>query len=87
LISQFRRTKQFKKDVKRMLKRRKKIERLLFVVSELLEGRRLAAKYKDHALKGQYEDWRPNIKIMLSKVNTKINGTVTLSLIGSWFML
>ena len=41
-----------------MLKRGKDIEDLLFVVNELLEERKLAAKYKDHALKGQYKDKR-----------------------------
>jgi mRNA-degrading endonuclease YafQ of YafQ-DinJ toxin-antitoxin module len=33
-----------------MLKRGKNLEDLLFVVNELLFERKLAAKYKDHAL-------------------------------------
>lgn len=51
---QIRRTFQFKKDVKLRLKRGKDIERLLFVVQELAEGRLLASQYNDHLLKGQY---------------------------------
>ena len=54
-----RRTNQFKKDTKRMLiKRGKALEALLFVIDELVEQRELAAKYKDHALKGQYRNKR-----------------------------
>ena len=53
-----RRATQFKKDVKRALKRGKDLEQLLFVVNELAKGRKLAAKYKDHPLKGQYKDKR-----------------------------
>ena len=51
---QIRRTFQFKKDVKLRLNRGKDIERLLFVVQELAEGRVLASQYNDHPLKGQY---------------------------------
>ncbi len=49
-----RRAKQFKKDVKRMLKRGKELEQVLVVVQELAEGRPLAKQYSDHPLKGQY---------------------------------
>lgn len=51
---QIRRTTQFKKDIKRMLKRGKDLERLLNVVQELAEGHTLDAVYLDHQLKGQY---------------------------------
>ena len=53
-----RRTSQFKRDTKRMLKRGKALDDLLFVIGELVEQRELAAKYKDHALKGQYKNKR-----------------------------
>jgi len=52
------RTNQFKKDAKRMLKRGKDIETLLFVINELVEQRELSFKYKDHALIGQYKNKR-----------------------------
>ena len=53
-----RRTSQFKKDVKRMLKRSKDLEKLLLVVQDLSASRKLSAKYKDHPLKGQHRDKR-----------------------------
>ena len=53
-----RRTNRFKKDAKRMLKRGKDIEALLFVINELVEQRELSAAYKDHALIGQHRDKR-----------------------------
>ena len=55
---QIRRSTQFKRDVKRAIKRGKDIEQLFFVVKELAEDRRLAAHYQDHPLKGQYKDKR-----------------------------
>ena len=53
-----RRTSQFKKDVKRMLKRGKDLEKLLLVVQDLSARRKLSVKYKDHPLKGQHRDKR-----------------------------
>ena len=53
-----RRTTQFKKDVKKLLKGGSDIEKLLFVVNELAEGRELAAKHQEHSLKGTYKDKR-----------------------------
>lgn len=53
-----RRTTQFKKDVKRVLKRGKELDQLLSVVQELAEGRPLAEQYADHPLKGQYSGKR-----------------------------
>ncbi len=49
-----RRTTRFKKDVKRVLKRGKDIDQLLFVVQELAAGHLLAKSFVDHPLQGQY---------------------------------
>jgi len=53
-----RRTTQFKRDVKRQIRRGKDVEKLLMVVNELAEGRKLAPHYHDHPLKGIYKDKR-----------------------------
>ncbi len=53
-----RRTSRFKKDVKRMLKRGKDLDKLVFVVQELSEERKLLARYRDHPLKGRHRDKR-----------------------------
>jgi mRNA interferase YafQ len=53
-----RRTTQFKKDVKGILRSGKDIEKLLFVIKELAEGHSLPEKYHDHQLKGTYKDKR-----------------------------
>ena len=53
---EIRRSTQFKKDVKRALKREKDIEQLLYLIEELAESRDLAARYQDHSLKGKYKD-------------------------------
>jgi mRNA interferase YafQ len=53
-----RRTSQFKKDVKRMLKRGKDLEKLLLVVQDLSARRKLPARYQDHPLEGQRRDKR-----------------------------
>ncbi len=53
-----RRTSQFKKDVKRMLKRGKDLEKLLLVVQDLSASRKLSTRYKDHPLKGQHRNKR-----------------------------
>ena len=55
---QIRRSTQFKKDVKRVLKRGKELEQLLNVVQTLAEGELLDAAYLDHPLKGQYHGKR-----------------------------
>ena len=55
---QIRRTTQFKKDIKRVLKRGKDIEQLLAVVRHLAEGYPLDALNCDHPLKGQYHGKR-----------------------------
>lgn len=53
-----RRTTQFKKDVKRMVGRGKDLEKLLAVIEELAEGRKLAPQYRVHSLKGKYKNKR-----------------------------
>jgi len=58
MMYQIRRTTQFKKDIKRVLKRGKDIEQLLAVVLHLGEGDTLDAVYCDHSLKGQYHGKR-----------------------------
>ncbi len=52
------RTSQFKKDVKRLIKRGKKFEDFKEVISKLSEGETLEAKYRDHILSGQYKGTR-----------------------------
>jgi len=47
------RTTQFKRDVKHLVESGKDIEKLLFVVKELAEGRKLAPHYRNHSLKGK----------------------------------
>ncbi len=53
-----RRTSQFKRDVKRLLQSGKDIEKLLSIVKELAEGRKLSPKCYDHPLIGKYKDKR-----------------------------
>jgi mRNA interferase YafQ len=53
-----RRTTQFKKDVKLLVRSGKDLEKLLFVVNELAEGRRLTPQYRDHPLRGTHQDKR-----------------------------
>jgi len=55
---QIRRTTQFKKDVKSILKSGKDLEKLLFVINELAEGHTLPEKYLDHPVKGKYKNKR-----------------------------
>ncbi len=54
-MRKLRRTSQFKKDVKRMGKRGKKFKEFKEVIGDLLAGRKLEDKYKDHYLVGQYK--------------------------------
>ena len=53
-----RRTTQFKRDIKRLLRSGKDIEKLLSIAEELAEGRRLPPKYHDHPLSGKYKNKR-----------------------------
>lgn len=52
------RTSQFKRDVKKALRRGKDPEKLKKVVELLVAGKTLPARYKDHPLKGDYRDCR-----------------------------
>ena len=45
-------SKQFRKSLKKMLRRGKDVEKLYTVVAMLARGETLPAKYKDHALSG-----------------------------------
>jgi len=51
-------TSQFKKDVKRLVKRRKDLDKLSDVVRILSGGGELEEKYRDHALSGQWSGSR-----------------------------
>jgi mRNA interferase YafQ len=50
-----RRTSQFKRDVRRMKKRGKDMSKLKEVVGKIVSGEELEARYRDHALVGQYK--------------------------------
>lgn len=52
------RTSQFKRDVKRMQRRGKDLEKLKRVLESLVKGERLAPEYRDHVLVGQYKGTR-----------------------------
>lgn len=52
------RTSQFKRDVKRMQRQGKDLEKLKEVLESLVKGERLASKYRDHVLVGQYKGTR-----------------------------
>ena len=49
---------QFKKDLKRAIKRNLNIGLLDDVVSDLSNNKKLDSKYKDHELKGEYSGFR-----------------------------
>ena len=51
-------TNQFERDIKRIRKRGKDLEKLEPVISALVEGVPLAEKYRDHALLGSYRGRR-----------------------------
>jgi mRNA interferase YafQ len=53
-----RRTSQFKKDVKRIEKQGKDLDKLRKVLETLLSGEQLAPQYRDHVLVGQYKGTR-----------------------------
>lgn len=48
----------FKKELKQAQKRGLDISKLISVVNTLAEGKILEAKYKDHALTGNYKGYR-----------------------------
>jgi mRNA interferase YafQ len=51
-------TKQFEKDLKRMLKRGKNADKLKTVVRLLLADEQLDIRYRDHTLSGNYNNRR-----------------------------
>jgi mRNA interferase YafQ len=51
-------TNQFERDIKRIRKRGKDLEKLEPVISALVEGVPLTEKYRDHALLGSYRGRR-----------------------------
>jgi mRNA interferase YafQ len=53
-----RRTSQFKRDVKRMQRQGRDVEKLKRVLEALVKGEPLAAKHRDHVLVGQYKGTR-----------------------------
>ena len=53
-----RRTSQFKRDVKRMQRQGRDLEKLKKVLETVVKGEGLAAKYRDHVLVGQYKGTR-----------------------------
>jgi len=54
-----RRSNQFKRDVKRLVKVGKDIEKLLKIIGILIDEKQiLPAEYKDHPLKGEYKNKR-----------------------------
>ena len=52
------RTSQFKRDVKRIQRQGKDLEKLKRVLESLVKGERLAPQYRDHVLVGQYKGTR-----------------------------
>ena len=57
-VYQVRRTSQFKKDLKRLIKQDKDISKLQEVVDTLAEGKPLDAKHVDHPLAGKWRGFR-----------------------------
>ena len=51
-------TKAFKRDIRKMVKRAKDLEKLYTVIELLAEGARLPTKYRDHNLTGNWQGCR-----------------------------
>ena len=51
-------TSQFGKDIKKAIKRGKKIDKLKRVINKLINGETLEQRYKDHPLIGNYQGRR-----------------------------
>ena len=78
------RTNRFKKDYKIMLKRRKNIDKLMFVVKTLAQQETLPIRYCDHALVGNYNgsrechiepDWHINLYANHRCYSLGVNGS------------
>ena len=77
-------TKQFDRDLKRMLKRGKEKDKVKLVVAKLINEERLEPKNKDHKLVGNYEgrrechiepDWLLIYKLEKEKIIFERTGT------------
>jgi mRNA interferase YafQ len=53
-----RRDTQFKRDIKRLKKRKKDFKKLIAVINKLVNGEKLPLSLKDHGLKGTMKDCR-----------------------------
>ena len=54
---------QFKKDFKKATKRKRKLEKLAYIINELHHNRPLPHKNKNHKLKGNYKNhWESHIE-------------------------
>jgi len=53
-----RRDTQFKRDVKRLQKRGKNLDKLKKVIQSLIKAEKLEVKHRDHQLKGLFKDCR-----------------------------
>ncbi|CAN2040091.1 mRNA interferase toxin YafQ [Candidatus Magnetomoraceae bacterium gMMP-15] len=51
-------TRRFQKDIKRLKRSSKDIEKLFFVINKLAEGEKLSRIYRDHPLKGVFKSKR-----------------------------
>ena len=58
MMKTIRQTSQFKRDVKRMQRQGREVEKLKRILEALVQGEPLAAKYQDHVLVGQYKGTR-----------------------------
>lgn len=68
---------QFKKDFKNAKKRRKKLDKLAFIINELQYEKELPPKNKNHKLKGNYRDcWECHIEpdwlLIYKKTSTEL---------------
>jgi mRNA interferase YafQ len=77
-------TKQFAKDLKKMEKRGKSLEKIKLILKTLINEERLNAKYRDHKLLGNYKgrrechiepDWLLIYKITDSEIIFERTGT------------
>jgi len=77
-------TKQFAKDLKKMLKRGKADEKIKRVIRKLITEKQLEARYKNHRLLGNYKnrrechiepDWLLIYKIMENEIIFERTGT------------
>jgi mRNA interferase YafQ len=79
-----RRASQFKRDVERMQRQGKDLARLKKVLESLVEGRGLAAEYRDHVLVGQYKGTREcHIEPGWLLIYESAEGEIVLSRTGS----